>query len=80
MAARALIHFCGVSSNVTIGFWIPSIMGDLGVSSTLKIGLLSAVPCIAAAISMVLVSRHSDGTVERRYHARFHAWFAPLAW
>lgn len=64
-----LIHFCGVSSNVTIGFWIPSIIRDLGVSSTLKIGLLSAVPYIAAVISMVLVSRHSDRTLERRYHA-----------
>ena len=65
----ALIHFCAISANVTIGFWIPSIIRDLGVTSTLKIGLLSAVPYIGAVISMVLVSRHSDRTLERRYHA-----------
>lgn len=63
------IHFCGVSANVTIGFWIPTVIRDLGVTSTLRIGLLSAVPYIAAIISMVLVSRHSDRTLERRYHA-----------
>jgi MFS family permease len=65
----AVIHFCAISSNVTIGFWIPSIIRDLGVTSTLRIGLLSAVPYIGAIISMVLVSRHSDRTLERRYHA-----------
>jgi D-galactonate transporter len=64
-----LIHFCGVSSNVTIGFWVPTIIRDLGVTSTLNVGLLSAVPYLAAVISMVLVSRHSDKTLERRYHA-----------
>jgi sugar phosphate permease len=65
----AIIHFCAISSNVTIGFWIPSIIRDLGVTSTLKIGLLSSVPYAGAIISMVLVSRHSDRTLERRYHA-----------
>lgn len=31
--------------------------------------MLSAVPYIGALIGMVLVSRHSDRTLERRYHA-----------
>jgi len=64
-----LIHFCGVSSNVTIGFWVPTIIRDLGVTNTAKVGLLSAVPYLVAVVSMVLVSRHSDRTMERRYHA-----------
>jgi len=63
------IHFCGLSSNATIGFWVPSIIQGLGVTDTLTIGMLSAVPYIAAVIAMVLVSRHSDRTLERRYHA-----------
>src|SRR5229473_3290233 len=63
------IHFCGVSSNNTIGFWVPTIIQDLGVKSTLTIGMLSTVPYIGALIGMVLVSRHSDRTLERRYHA-----------
>jgi D-galactonate transporter len=64
-----VIHFCAISSNVTIGFWIPSIIQGLGVRSTLTIGMLSALPYIGAMIGMVVVSRHSDRTLERRYHA-----------
>ena len=64
-----VIHFCGVSSNVTIGFWVPTLIQGLGVKSTLTIGLLSTVPYICALMGMVLVSRHSDRTLERRYHA-----------
>jgi MFS family permease len=64
-----IIHFCAISSNVTIGFWVPTIIQGLGVKSTLSIGMLSTVPYIGALIAMVLVSRHSDRTVERRYHS-----------
>ena len=35
------------------------------------IGLLSAVPNIVGLIGLVLVSRHSDRTLERRYHSAF---------
>lgn len=64
-----VIYFCGTSGAVTLGFWIPSIIQGLGVKSNLTIGLLSAVPYIGTMIGMVLVSRHSDRTLERRYHA-----------
>lgn len=62
------IFFCLVSSNVTIGFWVPTIIQGLGVTSNIMIGVLSAVPYIGALIGMALVSRHSDRTLERRYH------------
>jgi D-galactonate transporter len=64
-----LIHFCAISSNATIGYWVPSIIQSFGVTNTVRIGLLSAVPYIGAMVGMVLVSRHSDRTLERRYHA-----------
>jgi MFS family permease len=64
------IHFCAISSNVTIGFWVPSIIKDsMGVKDTLTIGLLTAVPYGVALIGMIVVGRHSDRTQERRYHA-----------
>jgi MFS family permease len=63
-----VIFFCAVSSNATIGFFVPTIIQGLGVTSNIRIGLLSAVPYIGALIGMVLVSRHSDRTLERRYH------------
>jgi D-galactonate transporter len=64
-----LIHFCAISSNATIGYWVPSIIQSFGVTNTVRIGLLSAVPYIGAMVGMVVVSRHSDRTLERRYHA-----------
>ena len=64
-----LVYFCVTSSNVTLGFWLPSIIQGLGVRSNMSIGLLSALPYIAGIFGMVLVSRHSDRTFERRYHS-----------
>jgi D-galactonate transporter len=63
------IHFCAISSNVTIGFWVPAIIQKMGVKDTLAIGLLTAVPYVGALIAMIAVGRHSDRTRERRYHA-----------
>ena len=63
-----LIYFCLVSANPTLGFWIPTIIKGLGVKDNTTIGLLSAVPYIVGVIVMVLVGRHSDRTLERRFH------------
>jgi D-galactonate transporter len=65
------IYFCVISANVTIPFWLPTIIQDFGVKNTVTIGILSAVPYIAALAAIVLVGRHSDRTLERRYHAAF---------
>jgi D-galactonate transporter len=62
------IYFCATSANVTIGFWVPTIIRGLGVKSYIMIGLLSTVPYMGGLIGMILVSRHSDRTLERRYH------------
>jgi D-galactonate transporter len=63
-----VIYFCLVSANPTFGFWGPTIISGMGVKSNLTIGLLSAVPYIAAMIGVVLVGRSSDRMLERRYH------------
>lgn len=52
----------------TIAFWLPSFLRDAGVVSPLRIGMLTAVPNIGAAISMVVIGWHSDRTGERRWH------------
>ena len=64
-----LIYFCVVGAVTTMGFWIPSIIRGLGVTHNIAIGFLTAVPYIAAVSAIVLVSRHSDRTLERRYHS-----------
>ena len=63
------VYFCSSSGVTTVPFWLPTIIQDLGAKSAFAIGLLSAVPYIGFIIVMVLAGRHSDRTLERRYHA-----------
>jgi len=64
----ALIYFCFVMGLYGVGFYLPTIIKATGVQSALTIGLLTAIPYAFAAVSMVLVARHSDRTGERRWH------------
>jgi MFS family permease len=64
----ALICFCFVSANPTLAFWGPTIISGFGVKDNLTIGLLSAIPSIVAVFAIIAVARHSDQTLERRYH------------
>jgi len=61
-------YFCLVSANPTLAFWSPTIINGLGVTSNATIGLLSAIPYVVAMIATVLVGRHSDRRLERRWH------------
>jgi MFS family permease len=63
-----LIYFCATTSANTLGFWIPSIIHGLGVKRDIMVGLLTAVPSVVSMMGMVLISRHSDRTLERRNH------------
>jgi MFS family permease len=62
------IYFCLVSANPTFGFWVPTIISGMGIKGSAFIGLLSAIPYVAAMIGLVLVGRSSDRRLERRYH------------
>jgi sugar phosphate permease len=64
-----IIQFCLTSANPTVGFWSPTIIKGFGVRDDVTIGLLFAVQNIIAVICLIVVSRHSDRTLERRYHA-----------
>jgi D-galactonate transporter len=64
----ALIYFCLVSANPTLGFWSPTIIKGLGVRSDFIIGLLAALPYVIGVIMTVFVGKHSDRHLERRYH------------
>lgn len=51
-----------------ISFWLPSIIGQLGVKDPAKVGLLTAIPYTAALLTMYVVGRSSDRQRERRWH------------
>jgi len=63
-----LICFCTVMGQYGLTFWMPSIVQQSGVEGAFQIGLLTAVPFSVAVTCMVLISRHSDKTRERRWH------------
>src|SRR6267154_3883230 len=65
----AAIYFCFVSGQMGLLFWLPSAMGKFRILSSLSTGILYTIPFIVGAVSVLLVSRHSDKTRERRFHA-----------
>lgn len=62
-------YLCYVITLYGLGLWMPQIIKALSQTlSNTSVGLISAVPYICGGIAMVLVARHSDKTMERRYH------------
>ncbi|MBD8572723.1 MFS transporter [Pseudomonas syringae] len=57
-----------------LAFWMPSIIKSAGVTSSLEIGLLTAIPYGVAMVVMLLNARHSNRTGERRLHAAIPAF------
>lgn len=67
--AIAIAWFTVICGIYAVSFWMPMMLRTAGVDSAARIGLWSAIPYGAGAIGMVLLSRHSDRTRERRWHA-----------
>ncbi|MFT3811887.1 MAG: MFS transporter [Acidovorax sp.] len=64
----AVICFCTVMGQYGLTFWLPTLVAQSGVQGAFHIGVLTAIPFLAAAIAMNLVSRSSDRRRERRWH------------
>jgi nitrate/nitrite transporter NarK len=75
-----LMAFALFSASTGFFFWLPTILRGLGVVSTWQIGLLGAIPFLAGAISQVLNGRHSDRTLERRWHTAGPALAGATGW
>src|SRR5215469_10534742 len=53
----------------TFSFWLPQIMKSVSSGqSNMAVGLLIIIPNLLGLMAMILVSRHSDRCLERRYH------------
>src|SRR5260370_12596322 len=65
----AAIYFCFVSGQMGLLFWLPSAMGKFRILTSLSTGILYTIPFIVGAVSVLLVSRHSDKTRDPRFHA-----------
>ncbi|HUO04975.1 MAG TPA: MFS transporter [Candidatus Binataceae bacterium] len=63
-----VIYFGIVVGLYGVSFWLPRIIQGFGHQGDFTIGLISAIPSLAAAISMITVGRSSDLSGERRWH------------
>lgn len=76
----ALYFTVAVGSNC-YGFFGPQIVkSQFTAQREFVIGLLVAIPSLAAAIGMLAIGRHSDRTGERRWHVAGSAFLAGVGW
>jgi MFS family permease len=68
--ALALVYFALATCFYAVGFWMPTIIQELGIDKKdlLKVGLLSMIPWGASIVAMIWWGSHSDRTGERRWH------------
>src|SRR5439155_13424927 len=62
------LYFLLIMGLYSFVYWTPSIIKSVIHVSDLKIGWLSAIPSLVAAVSMVMIGHHSDTQRERRWH------------
>lgn len=73
----AAIYFVYQAGSLGVGYWLPQIVKHSSASlSNVETGLIATVPYLVATVGMVLWSRRSDRTGERRMHT---AWPLLLA-
>lgn len=62
------VYFCVIGGQVGLTFWLPAAMEKLTKLNSLTTGILYVLPFIFGALALLLISRHSDQTRERRLH------------
>jgi len=76
----AFIYFTLIIGVYTLSFWLPQVVKGLSkLYSNTTVGFLVTIPHICALIAMVALSRHSDRTQERRWHAAIPAILGGVA-
>ncbi len=73
----AATYFLLMAGLYTFGFLAPLVLKEAAPEwSNPRVSLFSAIPYIAASVSMVVVARHSDLTGERTWHSALPAFLA----
>jgi MFS transporter, ACS family, tartrate transporter len=66
--AFGLLYFCMVVNVYGISFWVGAIVDKVGGLSDVGKGFVTAIPYTIAIFGLVLISRRSDRTGERKLH------------
>jgi MFS transporter, ACS family, tartrate transporter len=75
----ALVYFGLNTVSYGVSLWLPTLIRSLTGVGNFTIGVLSAIPYVAAAGAMVAVGSHSDRSGERRWHTAVPAFAGALA-
>lgn len=75
-----LMAFALFSASTGIFFWLPTILRNIGIVDVFLIGIVGAIPFAAGAVCQVLNGRHSDRTMERRWHTAAPALAGAAGW
>ena len=66
----SLIYFVYQTGSLGIGYWMPQIIKGLsGTLTNTEVGLIAMVPYALATVGMIVWSRNSDRTGERKLHS-----------
>ncbi|KTS30463.1 membrane protein [Methylobacterium indicum] len=60
----ACINFCAIVGSLGIGLWLPQIIKQLGLATSL-VGVVTAIPYVCGAVAMVVWGRMSDRGSDR---------------
>ena len=63
-----VIYVCIVIGIYGVNMWLPQIVKSFGNNSSVEIGLIAAIPFVAAAIGMLWIGYSSDKHQERKWH------------
>jgi MFS transporter, ACS family, tartrate transporter len=64
------IYFTMIVASYSMTFWMPQAIQEIAQERlNTSIGFLVMIPHLVGLVAMILVSRNSDRTLERRYHA-----------
>jgi ACS family tartrate transporter-like MFS transporter len=74
-----LLYFCMVVNVYGLSFWIGEIVDKVGGLSDVGKGFVTAIPYTVAIFGLVLISRRSDRTGERKLHTAIPLAVAALA-
>jgi sugar phosphate permease len=68
------------SSTTGAFLWVPTIIRDSGIKNVWTVGVLSSIPFLVAATAQFILGRHSDNTLERRWHTVCPALVGAVGW
>lgn len=64
----SVVYFLIEMGEYALGFWMPTIIKNSGFNDLKSVGLLTAIPYLFAAVTMIYVGRSADLRNERKWH------------